>query len=155
MIAGPVTVGPLPTATQLVGDVHATPFRPPLVGSALGFPTTDHFEPFHRSIKVAPELPTAKQVVVVGHDTSASELSVAPGTFGLATVDHFEPFQCSISVFVIDEWAEKTSMEPTAKHDFAARHETESRVGWLVLVRSGPATIDHAFPFQCSVSGCE
>ena len=101
MTAGPLTVGPLPAATQLVEDVQATPFRPPLVGTEVGLPTIDHFAPFHRSIKTAvPELPTAKQLVDVGHDTSASELSVAPATFGLATIDHFAPFQRSINVVV-------------------------------------------------------
>ena len=101
MTAGPVTVGPVPTATQLVENLQATPFRPPLVGTEAGLPTIDHVAPFHRSIKaVVPELPTAKQLVVVGHDTSASELSVAPATFGLVLIDHFEPFQRSINVFV-------------------------------------------------------
>ena len=155
MMPGPVTAGPLPTATQLVDDRQATPFRPPLVGVALGLPTIDHVAPFQRSINVVPAPPTAKQLVVAGHDTSPRELPAAPATLGLATIDHFEPFHRSIRVLVIDEWAENTSMAPTAKHDFGAGHETESRVGWLVVVRSGLATIDHAVPFQCSVSGCE
>ena len=108
MIAGPVTVGPLPTATQLVEDSQATPFRP--LGSVLTPATIDHVVPFQRSMSVliadddAEEIPTAKQLVVVGHDTSASELPIAPEALGLATIDHFAPFQCSMSVFVI--WVE-------------------------------------------------
>ena len=159
-IPGPVTVGPLPTATQFVDDSHAMPFKPVPFESGLGLATIDHLAPSQRSTSVlladddVEELPTAKQLVVVGHDTSASELPDALAALGLATIDHVAPFQCSISVFVI--WVgENASTEPTAKHDVTPRHETELSVGWLLLVRSGLATIDHAVPFQRSISGCE
>ena len=108
MIAGPVTVGPVPTATQLAEDSQATPFKPLLYESGLA--TIDQLVPFQRSMSVlvaddaVEELPTAKQFVVVGHDTSASALPIAPEALGLATIDHFAPFQYSISVFAI--WVE-------------------------------------------------
>jgi len=95
-------------------------------------------------------LPTAKQFVVVGHDTSASPVE---GTLGLVTIDHVLPFQRSISVVVADVWAENVWMEPTAKHEVLVGHETESTAGTVVVVRVGPGTIDHAAPFQCSMNG--
>jgi hypothetical protein len=105
-----VCVGPVdwkePTAMQPVVLVHAT-----LVSVAnvrlpgFGLTASDHAEPFQRSMSVfglAPVVtsPTAKQLVVLGHETLAKLLTPAPEGFGLETTDHCVPFQRSTRVFV-------------------------------------------------------
>jgi hypothetical protein len=61
-----------PTAWQFVVDTHETPKRLESVPATLGLGVTDHVLPFHRSVSVltldAPYAPTAKQLVVVGHE---------------------------------------------------------------------------------------
>jgi hypothetical protein len=90
-----------PTAKQVLTLAHATPFREAtmLAGSTLGLGWVAHAVPFHRSrsgrVTVPPkELPTAKQLVVDGHDTARSSLREPPG----AAIDHAVPFQRSASV---------------------------------------------------------
>jgi hypothetical protein len=95
-----------PTAKQLVVLAHETPFRTLMaMPVGLGLVTMDQVLPFHCSTSVFPSdeesayLPTAKQLVVVRHDTPFSTLSVAPTGLGLGTTDQRVPFQRSISVF--------------------------------------------------------
>ncbi|MDP9334272.1 MAG: hypothetical protein M3Q30_13330 [Actinomycetota bacterium] len=42
--------------------------------------------------------PTAKQLLLLVHDTPSSSLSVAPVALALRTIAHLVPFQCSTSV---------------------------------------------------------
>ena len=80
-----------------------------LLGSRpwFGLGTTDHFEPFQRSMSVlvaddaVEELPTAKQDVALAHDTPASPFCVAPGAFGLGTTDQPDASGRSTNVTVM------------------------------------------------------
>ena len=108
MIPGAETLPLEPTAKQLVVLRHATPCSPLAAGSGLGLVLTAQLVPFQRSMNVCTDVllyrtvPTAKQLVVLGHDRSSSQLLVAPAGFGLATIDHAVPFHRSTSVFVVE-----------------------------------------------------
>jgi hypothetical protein len=64
----------------------------------------DQVVPFHCSISVllskfaVVELPTAKQLVVLGHAMPSRAASTTPLGFGVLTIDHAVPFQCSTNV---------------------------------------------------------
>jgi hypothetical protein len=96
-----------PTASQLVALVHDTPLRTanvPLDG--FGLFTNAQPEPFQRSVNVlctepSKEFPTAKQLVVVGHETPLSVDSVAPLAFGLVMIDQVVPFHCSTNELMV------------------------------------------------------
>ena len=96
-----------PTALQLVGLGHETPFSPLNVAPlGLGLATIDQAVPFQRSVNVllvkpAEDEPTAKQLVGLGHDTAKSALCVAPLGFGLATIDQVAPSQCSANALLV------------------------------------------------------
>src|SRR6476660_336405 len=96
-----------PTAWQLVVVGHDTPFKTAEAAPlGLGTATIDHVVPFQRSIRrrVIPLfslLPTAKQVVVLGHDTRLSTDTVAPVGLRLGTTDQVEPFHRSTNVCVV------------------------------------------------------
>ena len=81
----------VPIAMQLVVLVHDTLFND--ASGAEGPATIDQDVPFHRSISglSTAEPPTAKQFVVLKHDTR-QELDVEPAGFGLATSDQLVPF---------------------------------------------------------------
>jgi hypothetical protein len=94
-----------PTALQLVVLEHATSLSEAKVyplGFGLG--TIDQVVPFQCSTNVRDTpplalLPTALQLVALGHATLAS--TEFPLEFGLATMDQLVPFQCSTSVFTV------------------------------------------------------
>jgi hypothetical protein len=92
----------LPTAKQLVVLAHATPYRmTAFVPVGLGLVTIDQLVPFQCSTNVLvpeplDEKPTAKQLVVLGHETPYKTTKFAPVGWGLATIDQLVPFQrCS------------------------------------------------------------
>jgi hypothetical protein len=64
--------------------------------------------PFQRSMSVFSSpvcgrlRPTAKQLVVLPHETPRSWLAELDVTFGLGMIDQLVPFQCSMSVFVVE-----------------------------------------------------
>jgi hypothetical protein len=64
----------------------------------LGLVTIDQLVPFQCSTNVEELLlvPTAKQLVVLGHDTPLRTAEL----LGLVTIDQLVPFQCSTNVFV-------------------------------------------------------
>jgi hypothetical protein len=143
-----------PTAKHVVVVGHDTPLRPlPDAPAGLGLASIDHVVPFHSSTNVlggaaAVNVPTAKHRVVVGHDTPARPLLVAPTGLGLATIDQVVPFHCSTKVFV----AEPVVNVPTAMQLVGLGHATPPRelliapAGWAVV------SIDQLVPFQCSTS---
>jgi hypothetical protein len=74
--------------------------------ATLGLDMMDQLVPFQRStnvVVVAPsnEWPTAKQLVVLGHDTPFRTLSAAPLGLGLVTMDQLVPFQRSANVLFV------------------------------------------------------
>jgi hypothetical protein len=85
----------LPTAKQLVALAHDTPDSCVNVAAGgFGLDTRVQLVPFHRSIKAVAKpaalvkSPTAKQLVVVAHDTLTRWAFGGPGGLGLATIDH-------------------------------------------------------------------
>ena len=85
----------MPTAKQLVALAHDTPDSCVNVApGGFGLDTRVQLVPFHRSIKAVgkpAELvksPTAKQLVVVAHDTLTRRAFGGPGGLGLAAIDH-------------------------------------------------------------------
>jgi hypothetical protein len=139
----------LPTAKHEVALAHETDVSAGLVLPAgFGLATIDHAVPFQRSTSVRGVMPllaspTAKQLVVLAHETPKRSLFPAPAGFGLATIDQAEPFQRSMSVL-----AGLTPDTPTAKQLVALGHETENRPGNGEPLGLGLATIDHTVPFQ-------
>ena len=91
-------------AGGLVVVAHDTPFKALFVEPiGLGLGTVDQVVPFQYTISGtravnAPEEPTAKQLVALGHDTAANVLGCDPFRLGVATTDQLVPFHCSISV---------------------------------------------------------
>ena len=77
-------------------------------------------------------LPTARQFVLLVHETPLKRWLAAPG--GLATIDQLVPFQCSID-------------RPTATHDDGLVHETP-----FSSFVPGCATVYEVVPFQCSIA---
>ena len=115
----------VPTAVQSVGLVQVTPINSKNAAVGLGLLTIDHVLPFQRSTSVfaavsVSSMPTAKQLVAVGHDTPARSTMSAADVLAGGTIDHFVPFQCSINAVS----ASSPSTEPTAKQLVAARRTT-------------------------------
>jgi hypothetical protein len=111
----------------------------------LGLATTVQLVPFHRMVSVrrpfeARKLPTAKQFVVLVHDTPSRSLPDAPGGLGLATSVQVVPFHRSINA------------PPTAKQFVALVHETPRRRVSVLPAGVGLATIVHALPFHRSTN---
>jgi hypothetical protein len=78
-----------PTAKQFVTSVHETPERMlPAAPAGIALALVDQRVPFHCSMKapLAP-LPTAKQLVELGHDTLTTSAMGGPGRFGLVSTD--------------------------------------------------------------------
>jgi hypothetical protein len=86
------------------------------------------------------------QNVVLGQDTLRSALALLAATFGLVTTDQLVPLQRSITVFV----PLNVKFEPTAKHKDTDAQETPASS--LCAEPVGTAAIDHAVPFQFSMS---
>ena len=109
----------VPAARQDVGFVHAIASSwAPVAPVGPGTVTIDHVFPFQASTnaRFAPAtvwLPTAKQLVVLAHDTAAS---VLPISLGLAVTDQVLPFHCCTDAVAAD-W-------PTAKQRVAVGHDT-------------------------------
>jgi hypothetical protein len=86
--------------------------------------------------------------VELGHDTDISVGVELPAGLGLGTIDQFVPFQRSTSVRgVMPLFA-----NPTAKQLVVLVHATPKRSLFAAPAGFGLATIDHAEPFQCSMS---
>jgi len=134
-----------PTAKQFLALEHETPDKtlgviPCVVRLTFGLGVIDHVVPFHPSMSVRnappdPEEPTAKHLVVVGHDT----LDIVP--FGVATRDQPVPVGRSMSA------------GPTPKHFVAVAHDTLKSVAFDgVGLGAGSAVADQLVPSQCSLS---
>jgi hypothetical protein len=121
-----------------------------LAEGSFGLGTIDQVVPFHDSTSVLglrPRAPTAVQVVGDTHDT-AERPSPRESGFGLGTIDQVVPFHDSMRVLGPPFAAVPV---PTAVQALADTHDTASSK------LSGPAvfglgTIDHAVPFQDSIS---
>ena len=84
--------------------------------------------PFHCSTNdfstvPSEEEPTAKQLVVVGHDKPFKAVEVDPVGLGLATTAQLVPFHCSTNDFSTVPSKE----EPTAKQLVVLGHDTAAR----------------------------
>ncbi len=79
-----------------------------LAPTGFGLGSTDQLVPFHRSTNVwvaKPEVahhPTAKQLVVLAHDTPVRLLLPDPAGCGVVTSDQLVPFQCSTRLVVAE-----------------------------------------------------
>jgi hypothetical protein len=105
----------------------------------------DQLVPFQCSTNVfgpEPVVPTAKQLVVLGHATPER----TPKLVGFVTTDHAVPFQCSTNVL----FAEFTKEVPTAKQLVVLGHATPLSTAKFVLVGLGLTMTLQAVPFQCS-----
>jgi hypothetical protein len=125
--------------TQFVALVHETLFSVP---AALA--TTDQLEPFH----CCTDVPTARQLAALVHDTALKELRVAPIGLALVTIDQLEPFHSSTNVVTTP----LTSRLPTAKQLVALPHDTPYRLTPLTPIGFGLATTDQLEPFHCSIN---
>ena len=116
---------------------------------------TDQVDPFQDSARVLPTplpfayLPTATHLDAVAQETAFRELPCAPPGFGDWTTDQWAPFQDSTNVTTT-----KAALRspPTATQADTPVHETADSVLLLAPARFGLGTIDHAVPFQNSVS---
>ena len=140
-----------PTAKQLEGVAHDTPFNfaTMLAGSTAGLGSTDQAVPFQRSksgLIAAPpnESPTAKQLVVDGHDTPSNSLREPP--VGGAVIDHAVPFQRSASVIMLEMSSAAGVYSPTARQVVAFADETLSRLVRGEFAGFGDATTDQLVP---------
>src|SRR5437870_2835265 len=118
-------------AKQLVVLVHDKPVRL-LHGEpvGLGLGTIAQLVPFHHSTSVSnsvsrgpsvwPNHPTAKQLVVLVHDTPRRTLDGTPDGLGLETIAQLAPFHCSIRVTMPYELL---SESPTAKQLVVLAHD--------------------------------
>src|SRR6476646_9984222 len=146
-----------PTAKQLMVLAQDTPFNvaTKFAGSMTGLGWVDQAVPFQRSrsglVTAPPKAsPTAKQLVVDGHDTPSNSLREAP--VGSAVIDHTVPSQRSASVAVVESVNAAGWYEPTARQVVAFEHETLRRFGCPEFAGLGVATIDQLAPFQaCDV----
>ena len=93
-------------------------------------------------------VPTAKQLVVLAHDTPF-KCRWPPVRFGWAAIAQLLPFQRSISVLYGPVMFLRV---PTAKQNVALGHETPAKVEILPSVEFGLETIAQVLPFQRSMS---
>ena len=70
--------------------------------------------------------PTAKQLVVLGHDTPNSPAPIEPLGLGVAMIFQLLPFQCSTRLTTVYKGA-ALYVEPTAKQLVVLGHETPAR----------------------------
>lgn len=146
-----------PTAKQLVVLAQDTPFRVAtrLAGSTAGPGRSDHAVPFQRSttglVLVPPkESPTAKQLVVDGHDTASNSLREAP--VGGAVIDQAVPFQRSASATMVPSVNAVGWYLPTAMQLVSVEHDTPSKTGSRELAGLSVELIDQLVPFHASAS---
>jgi hypothetical protein len=139
-----------PTAEQVAALVHETASSPARGSDGFGVATAIQLVPSQRStsgreLNPLLDLPTAKQLASLTHDTPASWS--APEGLGLATIDHAPASQRSTSV------PENTPLLtlPTAKQLVVLAHDTPARFE-LAPPRLGLATIDQTVPFQRSIN---
>ena len=144
-----------PTAKQLVVLVHDTAFSSAPAEVRFGDAAIDQAVPSQPSMNgvdrppdASLEVPTAKQVVALGHDVPPKPTSAAAGP-GAVTSAQVCPFQLSING---EKFATGALSVPAAKHITADTHETLpseklSSGSWPVL---GVATGDQLLPFQRS-----
>jgi hypothetical protein len=126
----PVDDGPVgwsPTAMHRDRLVQARPVRVSRAGVS-GGGSVRHAVPFHASKIGAParSSPTARQLVVLGHETAVSE--ARPSRDGVASTRHAVPFQIALSGRGRED---KTSEVPTAMQNRLAGQDTlaNERVG--------------------------
>jgi hypothetical protein len=131
-----------PTAKHSVVLGHAMSERS-LTGAPdrFGLDTSDHFVPFHRSIKVFVALdvvywPTAKQLDELVQDAADSWLVDAPVGFTVVVTDHEPPFQRSARRVCVDG----VSSTPTARQLVVLTHVTPFRTPY-VAPETGPTTV--------------
>ncbi len=143
----------MPTAKQLIVSGQDTAWSSSKA-DGLGVPAmTDQRLPFQRSTTVRrtnrsgeKELPTAKQLVVLGHDTPAS--SSKPPCLGRpVVVDQRFPFQCTIRL--------PSPRKPTAKQLVVLGQDTPSSQEPSSVPTFGLGMIDQLFPSQCSTKAWE
>jgi hypothetical protein len=146
-----------PTAKQLVGLAQSTPFSiaTMLVESTAGLGCVDHVVPFQRSrsgLVTAPpkKSPTAKHVVVDGHDTASNSLREAP--VGGGVIDHAVPFQRSARVTRLDPDRPIGRYEPTVMQLVEVEHDTPLNSGCRELAGFGVEVIDQLVPSKASAS---
>lgn len=129
----------------------------PIVGGE-GLATAAHFDPVIRAMKVCSVfvvkyVPTAKQLVVLTHDTPAKSVSIAPVFTGLTMSAHFIPFQWSTSVLITVCEPDDVTNEPTAKQLVALTHVAAAKLVCDDFAGFGPGDmIVHEVPFQRSIS---
>jgi hypothetical protein len=123
-------------------------------GDGSGIGTIDQLLPFHRSAnKPAPPSPTAKQLVVLAHDTAVKFDCDAPCGFGLTTIDHLAPFQCSTNVLkTAFSEAGLVAENPTAEQSVEVAHDTPTSTPSVGAAGLGLGTIDQLDPFHRSIS---
>jgi hypothetical protein len=116
----------LPTATQNVALVHATPVNDaPVDPAGMTAATTDQAVPFHCSKKGSGAdgcrwNPAATQNEVLVHETVLRIVSVEPAVLGLGATAQDEPFHCVISAWL---W-EETTWSPTWMQNVDVTHDT-------------------------------
>jgi len=93
------------------------------------------------------KLPTAKQLVMLVHETLARPFEPVPW-FGLVMIDHVAPFQRSISVLARDLVDEP----PTATQNLKLEHDTPDRTLAVAPDAFGLATTVQPDPVGCSTS---
>jgi hypothetical protein len=162
---------PIPTAKQLVVLEHETASRPVnvKVDTALvtftleknepgsGLATTVQFAPSQRSmIPLMPvrdaKSPTAKQLVVLAHETPLRLDSMLPARFGVAMTFQLVPFHRSTNVRD-DESGPDVEVSPTAKQLVAPGHEIPDRLVAVAPFGAGLGTMFQLVPFHRSISG--
>jgi hypothetical protein len=132
-----------PTATQASVDEHETLDRSlKIAAGPFGLARVDHVVPFHlRTSVFVPELPTAKQVVVVGHERFSM---LPPPETLLFDAVHEVPSHCPINSPCDDH--------PIAMHRVLVGHETSEIPASVAPGGFGKETIDQCAPSQCSTS---
>jgi hypothetical protein len=145
----------LPTARQFDALVQETLERlTPSTPLGFGLALICQLDPFQRSMSVElaepiatllRDIPTAKQLVVLEHETPPSPDDTAPPGIGTGTIDHAVPFHRSKSAVLSDP--------PTAKQFAALVHATFARKLSIEPEGSGTDSTDQAVPFHRSAKG--
>ena len=132
-----------PTATHALPEEHETSERSlKIAPGPFGLATLDQLVPVHRRTSVEePELPTAKQVVVVGHE----RLSMLPPPLtSLLLTDHRAPSHRAVNSPFDDH--------PIAMQRVLVGHETSEMPASLAPGGFGIVTIDQCAPSQRSTN---
>ena len=142
-----------PTATQLVAELHETPFstvaEPPV---RLGACCTDQVLTFQCSASTMkevvgePEEPTAVQFVAEAQETAFSQASSALAGTAAAWIAQVLPFHCSVNATGSPELLLPC---PTAMQLVAEGHETADK---SELAGLGVSWAAQVLPFHCSAT---